>query len=86
MPDPKRRRDRAGRRAKRFLVAEQKYEIWLKILTGQLTTNEAAAQAGVDRSTIMTLRKVARDGAIASLQASRPGKPRDTRRPASWLG
>jgi hypothetical protein len=61
------------------LVAEQKYETRLKILTGQLTTNEAAAQAGVDRSTIMTLRKVARDGAIAALQASRPGKPRDAR-------
>ena len=38
------------RRAKRLLSAEQKYEIWLKILTGEVTTNEAAAQAGVDRS------------------------------------
>jgi transposase len=67
------------RRPKRFLSAEQKYEIWLKILTGEQTTNQAAAQAGVDRSTIMTLRKVARVGAIAALQASRPGKPRDAR-------
>jgi transposase-like protein len=67
------------RRPKRFLSAEQKYEIWLKMLTGEQTTNQAAAQAGVDRSTIMTLRKVARDGAIAALQASRPGKPRDAR-------
>ena len=40
------------RRAKRLLSAEQKYEIWLKILTGELTTNEAAACAGVDRSTV----------------------------------
>ena len=38
------------RRAKRLLSAEQKYEVWLKILTGEVTTNEAAAQAGVDRS------------------------------------
>jgi len=68
-----------SRRPKRFLSAEQKYEIWLKILTGELTSNQAAAQAGVDRSTIMTVRKVARDGAIAALQASRPGKPRDVR-------
>jgi hypothetical protein len=44
-----------SRRAKRFLSAEQKYEIWLKILTGELTSREAAAQAGVDRSTLMTL-------------------------------
>jgi hypothetical protein len=42
------------------LAAEQKYESWLKILTGELTSREAAAQAGVDRSTIMMLRKVAR--------------------------
>ena len=34
------------RRARRLLSAEQKYEIWLKILTGEVTTNEAAAQAG----------------------------------------
>ena len=60
------------RTPKRFLSAEQKYEIWLKILTGELTANQAATRAGVDRSTIMTLRKVARDGAIAALQASRP--------------
>ena len=62
------------RRAKRFLSAEQKYEIWLKILTGELTTNEAAVRAGVDRSTVLKLRKVAKDGAIAALQASRPGR------------
>lgn len=65
---------RPTRRAKRLLSAEQKYEIWLKILTGELTTNEAAARAGVDRSTVLKLRKVAKDGAIAALQASRPGR------------
>ena len=62
------------RRAKRLLSAEQKYEIWLRILTGELTTNEAAAHAGVDRSTVLKLRKVAKDGAIAALQSSRPGR------------
>ncbi len=64
MPEP--------RRAKRFLTAEQKYDLWQRMLTGQLTTVGAAAEAGVDRSTIMTLRKSARDEAIAALQ-SRPG-------------
>ncbi len=66
-----------SRRSKRFLSAEQKYEIWLKLLTGELTTVQAAAEVGVDRSTIMTLRKVAKDGAIAALQASRPGRRTD---------
>ncbi len=54
------------RRAKRFLTAEQKYDLWQRMLTGQITTVEAAAEAGVDRSTVMTLRKTARDGAIAA--------------------
>jgi transposase len=67
------------RRAKRFLTAEQKYDLWQRMLTGQITTVQAAAEAGVDRSTVMTLRKTARDGAIASLQASRPGRPKQSR-------
>jgi hypothetical protein len=32
------------------------------------------AEAGVDRTTIATLKRVARDGAIAALEASRPGR------------
>ncbi len=48
------------RRKKRFLSAEQKYDLWVRMLTGQLTTVQAAAEAGVDRSTIMTLKRVAR--------------------------
>ena len=62
------------RRAKRFLTAEQKYDLWVRILTGQITRSDAAAEAGVDRTTIATLRKVARDGAISALQAARPGQ------------
>lgn len=73
------------RRAKRFLTAEQKYDLWQRMLTGQLTTAAAAAEAGVDRSTVMTLRKTARDGAIAALQASRPGRPKANRAEASEL-
>lgn len=74
------------RRPKRFLTAEQKYEIWLKLLTGELTSGQAAVEARVDRSTIMTLRKTARDGAMAALQASQRGRrPGGTppRRPSS---
>lgn len=73
MPDP----TPTTRRPKRFLSAEQKYEIWLKLLTGELTSGQAAVKAGVDRSTIMTLRKTAKDGALAALQASQPGRRRD---------
>jgi hypothetical protein len=75
-----------ARRPKRFLSAEQKYEIWMKVLTGELSTQQAAIEAGVDRSTIMALRKTAKDGAIAALQAARPGRPAMPGRRASWLG
>ncbi len=64
------------RRPKRLLTAEQKYEIWVKTLTGEWSTVEAAARSGIDRTTVMTLRKVAKDGAIAALQSSVPGRPR----------
>ena len=70
--------DGPARRAKRFLSAEQKYDLWLRMLTGQLTTVAAAAEAGVDRTTIMTLRKVAKDGAIAALRRrGRAGREAD---------
>jgi transposase len=62
-----------GRRRKRFLSPSQKYEIWLGLLRGEYTTVEAAERAGVDRSTIMKLREVAKQGALDALAASRPG-------------
>src|SRR5215207_2714207 len=65
--------DRLGRRAKRFLTPLQKYEIWLQLVRGETTIAEAADRYGVDRSTIMRLRTVAKDGALAALADSKPG-------------
>ena len=56
-----------GRRPRKMLTAEQKYDLWVRMLTGQITQAEAAAEAGVDRSVVSRLRAVARDGAIATL-------------------
>ena len=67
----------SARKPKRFLSAEQKYDLWVRMLSGQLSQADAAAEAGVDRSTISTLRRAARDGAIAALSA-RPGRPRQS--------
>ncbi len=66
-----------GRRSKRFLSPSQKYEIWIGLLRGEFSTIEAAERAGVDRSTIMKLRTVAKEGALDALAASRPGVRRD---------
>ena len=61
------------RRAKKLLAPSVKYEIWLQLVRGETTINTAAEAAGVDRSTIMRLRQVAKDGALAALAESKPG-------------
>ena len=73
MTEPDRGSDRLGRRAKRFLTPLQKYEIWLQLVRQETTIAEAADRVGVDRSTIMRLRTVAKDGALAALAESKPG-------------
>jgi transposase len=73
MPDPDRGTDRIGRRAKRFLSPSQKCEIWLQLLRQETTISEAADRFEVDRSTIMRIREVARQGALEALATSRPG-------------
>ena len=71
------------RKPKSLLTAEQKYDLWVRMLCGQITQAQAAAEAGVDRSVISRLRAVARDGAVAALGSSRPGRPRQSRAEAS---
>lgn len=73
MTEQQRGVDRAGRRSKRFLTPLEKYEIWLQLVRQEVTMAEAAAQWHVDRSTIMRIRTVAKEGALAALAASRPG-------------
>ena len=79
MTEHERGSDRQGRRAKRFLTPLQKYEIWLQLVRGETTIAEAADRYGVDRSTIMRLRTVAKDGAIQALASSKPGVPQARR-------
>lgn len=65
--------DRAGRRRKRFLTPQEKYEIWLQLLRKEATIAEAAQRAGVDPATVIKLRLVAKQGALDALASSRPG-------------
>lgn len=73
MSELERGTDRAGRRGKRFLSPSQKYEIWLQLVRQEVTVAEVAAQQHVDRSTIVRIRTVAKEGALAALAASKPG-------------
>ena len=74
------------RRPKKVLSPSAKYEIWLQLLRGEATIGQAATTAGVDRSTIMRLRQVAKDGALAALAASKPGTPGKSVGTAARLG
>jgi len=73
MSDSDRPTDRAGRRPKRFLSPSLKYEIWLQLVRQEVTMAEAATAHHVDRSTIVRIRTIAKEGALAALAASKPG-------------
>jgi len=68
-----------SRRAKKFLTPSMKYEIWLQLIRGEATIAHAAAAAAVDRSTIIRVRQVAKEGALAALAASKPGAGKTAR-------
>lgn len=63
-----------GPRRKRTLSAEEKLQIWLQLLTGELTQRQAAERWNVDPTTIMRIRRVGREGALAALAQSKPGR------------
>ena len=64
-----------GKRRRRRLSPSEKYEIYVSVLTGQATQREAAEQYGVDRSTVVTACRVAKQGALDALAAAVPGRP-----------
>lgn len=64
-------------RRKRMLSAQEKFQIWLQLSTGELSQSAAAEKYGIDPTTIMRIRKVAREGALAALAASKPGRRND---------
>lgn len=77
MTDVAGNRQEGRRRRKRQLMAEEKYEIWLALVTGEMSQNEAADRYGVDRSTIARIRKLAKEAVLEALANSRPGRPAD---------
>lgn len=62
------------RKKRRVLAPSQKYEMWVALLTGQGTQREVAAKYGVDRSTVVSVCRAAKEGALAA-QSARPGRP-----------
>jgi transposase-like protein len=65
----------SGRKPRRRLAPSEKYEMWMSIVTGQATQREAAERYGVDRSTVVSACRVAKQGALDALAAAVPGRP-----------
>lgn len=61
---------------RRQLSPEEKWQVFLEVTSGELTQTDAARKWGVDTSTVIKLRKLARDGALAAFASSKPGKQR----------
>jgi transposase len=64
-----------GARKKRVRLApSQKYEVYTSLLTGVSTQADLAVKYRVDRSTIQSICRVAKQGAIDALTAAVPGR------------
>ena len=58
----------------RRLSASETYELWVSVLTGQVTQREAAAKCGADRATVVQVCRTAKQGALDALAVSAPGR------------
>jgi len=62
-------------RKRRQLTPEDKWRVFLEVCSQQLTQADCARKWGVDVSTVIMLRRLAKDGALAAFEASKPGRP-----------
>jgi len=68
-----------GRRKRRLLTPEEKWEAFLEVTSRELSQADAARKWGVDTSVVIKLRRDAKDAALTAFAASRPGGSRDPR-------
>jgi transposase len=61
-------------RKRRQLSPEEKWEVFLEVASQQLTQADAARKWGVDVSTVIRIRQLAKDAALAAFAASKPGR------------
>jgi transposase-like protein len=61
-----------GRRPRKRLASNEKYEVFVQVLTQQATQREAAEKWGVDRSTVIGICRTAKQGALDALAAAVP--------------
>ncbi|MFQ5524458.1 MAG: transposase [Acidimicrobiia bacterium] len=62
------------RRKRRLLTPAEKYQVWLEVVSGQGSQREIADKWGVNRSTVTSIVRTAKQGALDRLAAARPGR------------
>ena len=62
-------------RGRRQLTPEEKWEIFLEVTSQELSQADAARKWNVDVSTVVRLRALARDAALAAFASAKPGRP-----------
>lgn len=61
-------------RKRRQLTPQEKWEIFLEVTSQELSQADAARKWNVDVSTVVRLRQLAKDAALAAFAVSRPGR------------
>ena len=69
---------KSARKPRTRLAPSQKYEVFTAVLTSSATQRELAEKYHIDRSTIQTICKTAKTGALDALAQAVPGRPRGT--------
>lgn len=64
------------RSKRRRLSPEEKWQVFLEVTSQEVTQSDAARKWGVDVSTVIKLRKMAKDASLAAYAASKPGRAR----------
>lgn len=70
--------DSTSRRKRRVLSPETKWEVFLNVTSGEITQADAARKWQVDVSTIIAIRRTAKDAAMTAF-ARKPGRPNKER-------
>ena len=68
-----------GRRRRRVLSPEEKWEAFLEVTSRELTQADTARKWGVDTSVVIKLRRDAKEAALAAFVSSKAGGTRDPR-------
>ena len=61
-------------RKRRQLSPAEKWEVFLEVCSQQLTQADAARKWGVDVGTVIRIRQLAKDAALAAFAAAKPGR------------